>query len=301
MRKTEFCLCKNKGLDQLRSDNTADQRICIRFLNSTLIHFLLKSEISSFYSFSVTEFVSDQDGNPGPVFSRRVSFIPISFQAFDYIKHDQALHVDGYHFELIREDRYEDMMNVIRRNFYPDEPMSSSLNVEWSVDVESLVLGNLKQNLSLAMVSSDTGEIVAGQVIKIASKHEPFDKSKFNGNFVLSYDALTNHFDSILNTYEHYDVDELIWLIEFVVKREERQKGFGTKLIEAVKEFVKQLGIGPVVMRVEGTSNYSQRVFEKLGFSTLATVYYSEYKIDDKIVFVNTGEHKAFKLYCLVV
>ena len=53
MRKPDFCLCENKGADQLRSNCEADQRLCFRYKDSTL-SLLLKSEISSFYAASGT-------------------------------------------------------------------------------------------------------------------------------------------------------------------------------------------------------------------------------------------------------
>ena len=46
VRKPDFCLCENKGADQLRSNCEADQRLCFRHSDST-IPLLLKSEISS--------------------------------------------------------------------------------------------------------------------------------------------------------------------------------------------------------------------------------------------------------------
>ena len=52
VRKPDFCLCENKGADQLRSNCEADQRLCFRYTDST-ISLLLKSEISSFYLSSV--------------------------------------------------------------------------------------------------------------------------------------------------------------------------------------------------------------------------------------------------------
>ena len=45
--KTGFCLCKNKGKGQLRSNCESDQRLCFHYMYST-ISLLLKSEISSF-------------------------------------------------------------------------------------------------------------------------------------------------------------------------------------------------------------------------------------------------------------
>ena len=52
MRKQAFCLCENKGADQLRSNCEADQRLCFRYSDSTM-SLLLKSEISSFKPSSV--------------------------------------------------------------------------------------------------------------------------------------------------------------------------------------------------------------------------------------------------------
>ena len=46
MRKPTFCICKNKDADQLRGNREADQRLCFRYIDST-IPLLSKSEISS--------------------------------------------------------------------------------------------------------------------------------------------------------------------------------------------------------------------------------------------------------------
>ena len=53
MRKTDFCLCENKGADQLRSNCEADQRLCFCYTDSA-ISLLLKSEISRSYPSSLT-------------------------------------------------------------------------------------------------------------------------------------------------------------------------------------------------------------------------------------------------------
>ena len=52
MRKPAFCICENKDADQLRGNREADQRLCFRFLESTM-HLLSKYEISSLYSSSM--------------------------------------------------------------------------------------------------------------------------------------------------------------------------------------------------------------------------------------------------------
>ena len=46
VRKPYFCICENKDEDQLRGNREADQRLCFRYLDST-IPLLSKYEISS--------------------------------------------------------------------------------------------------------------------------------------------------------------------------------------------------------------------------------------------------------------
>ena len=52
MRKSAFCICENKDADQLRGNREADQRLCFRYLDST-IPLLPKSEISSLLPSSI--------------------------------------------------------------------------------------------------------------------------------------------------------------------------------------------------------------------------------------------------------
>ena len=52
MRKPTFCICENKDADQLRGNREADQRLCFRYIDST-IPLLSKSEISSLLPSSV--------------------------------------------------------------------------------------------------------------------------------------------------------------------------------------------------------------------------------------------------------
>ena len=52
MRKSVICICENKDADQLRGNREADQRICFRYMAST-IPLLPKPEISSLKPSSV--------------------------------------------------------------------------------------------------------------------------------------------------------------------------------------------------------------------------------------------------------
>ena len=80
MRKPDFyILCKNKDVNQLRSNCAADQRLCFRFIDST-ISLLSKFEISSFYPSSMAaqpglcRSLSEKNPKTGIFITRLISF-----------------------------------------------------------------------------------------------------------------------------------------------------------------------------------------------------------------------------------
>ena len=52
MKKPAFCICKNKGADQLCVNRKTDQRLCFRYIDSA-IPLLSKTEMSSLQPSSV--------------------------------------------------------------------------------------------------------------------------------------------------------------------------------------------------------------------------------------------------------
>ena len=66
MRKPAFCICENKDADQLRGNHEADQRLCLRYMVSTMPQ-PPKSEILS--RGCTARFVSDLVRNPEDRFS----------------------------------------------------------------------------------------------------------------------------------------------------------------------------------------------------------------------------------------
>ena len=65
MRKPAFCICENKDADQLRGYREADQRLCLRYIDTT-IPLLPKSEIfktPAIFCGCTVWFVSDPVGN----------------------------------------------------------------------------------------------------------------------------------------------------------------------------------------------------------------------------------------------
>jgi hypothetical protein len=52
-------------------------------------------------------------------------------------------------------------------------------------------------------------------------------------------------------------------------------------MFQAGLMFCKEIGFDTVCIKGEGTSNYSQRIYEKFNFETIHTFKYDEYKIND--------------------
>ena len=86
MRKPDFCICENKGADQLLNNCEADQRLCFHYSDSTIL-LLFKSEILNIYPISKAgQFVMDLVGYPAVRFSHVVAhMVPIFF--FHSVKH----------------------------------------------------------------------------------------------------------------------------------------------------------------------------------------------------------------------
>ena len=72
MRKHTFCICENKGADQLGGSPAAGQCLCLHYMDRTA-PLLPKSKFSSLLVISVAvepSFVSDQVRNPKDRFCR---------------------------------------------------------------------------------------------------------------------------------------------------------------------------------------------------------------------------------------
>ena len=72
MRKPDFCICGNKDADQLRGNGEADQRLCFRYIDSTIL--LLPIYIQNFKPLAIlrgctARFVWDLVGNRKERFS----------------------------------------------------------------------------------------------------------------------------------------------------------------------------------------------------------------------------------------
>ena len=161
----------------------------------------------------------------------------------------------------------------------------------------------IQKNMSLMLIDDSTDEVVACRVTNLAEKSEKFlDELKNTKTEQIKIIIdLINHLKSLCDTLSHYDVDNAVHFLALGVHKDYRRRGIGGKVMSAAVEIVRQLGLGPVVVTGEGTSNYSKSIYEKLGFETNAEVIYDEYKVNGELVFKNMGDQKSIRLYGKIV
>ena len=74
VRKPAFCICENKDADQLRGNREADQRLCFRYIDSTIP--LLPEPLAILCGLTAW-FVWDLVGNPEDRFSHNKAHLSL--------------------------------------------------------------------------------------------------------------------------------------------------------------------------------------------------------------------------------
>ena len=80
MGKPVFCICENKGADQLRGNRASDQRLCFRYIDITIpqLSKIRNSMPLSLLCGHTVRFLSDLFGNPEDRFSHDAAKIQIT-------------------------------------------------------------------------------------------------------------------------------------------------------------------------------------------------------------------------------
>ena len=185
----------------------------------------------------------------------------------------------------------------MKEHFHPDETLCKSIGQTVDDELSNILMKNLSENLSVLLISNTTDEIIACRTMAIAKRNEAADGSKTeNIKWVKIMDFLRHRYHE-MDVFKRFNVDTAVAFIALATHRDHRAQGIASKLMQATLLFCKELGLSPVCIKGEGTSNYSQRIFEKFDFEAIHTMKYDEYKIDGEIVFKNTGDNESTKCY----
>ena len=222
------------------------------------------------------------------------------FQVVTKINSDHRFDVDGFQYMIIREDRHDDMTDICMRHFFPDEVVARAVGLIVDDELRMFMLGAIKQNLSIALVSCQTQEIIGGRVITTANRDDNDDFDFKSKPTQLGIDVMAE-LDRRCNVFDHYTVNDIFNFFGLVVHRDYRRMGIGEKLMRAAVFFIQNLGLREVIIKGTASSNISQRLYEKVGFEMLSEMIYDEYRFEGVQILSNTGENTTQKLYGMKV
>ena len=218
----------------------------------------------------------------------------IFFQALHKVKAEYEI-VKGK-LAIITPDRYEEAYAILANDFIPDEPLSQAFGlINWDECFKKMVLEDLKKNLSVCMTSTDNDEIMGLLMIGAMKKKDALMDESCPEHPLMSIITFLNHKNKEVNFFERYAVDEAVHIFTLGVKRNYRRMGLGGCLLAASVAMCQELGFKAI--EVEGTSNFSQKIFEKRGFEILATMPYDSYCHNGRQIREGTGEHTMTKIY----
>lgn len=202
---------------------------------------------------------------------------------------------------LIKEQHYEKAMKLYKEQFIPREPLCRAVNLQWCEIIEHYMLDVFRKHLSLMFIDEKTGEPVAFRTISLISRD---DDDNVEPPIPLPIQDLLQyikHCDEQANFFDHFGVDDAFRFIALVVSQEYTRRGLATRILHAAVDMIRNLGFEQVVIKGEGSSNYSKRIYEKEGFKTLYEDVYATWEVDGRRPLLNTGEHKTIKIYGRVV
>jgi ribosomal protein S18 acetylase RimI-like enzyme len=212
---------------------------------------------------------------------------------------DKTLKFKEGHLELMSDERSDDLVTFLNEHFHPDETLAKSIGLVLDEEMDIIIKKWFSDNLSIILISDKTGEIIACRTIVIGKKGVSIDLSQINNEKTVKIVEFVRYKRDEMDVYKRFNVDTAIDFVALGTHRDYRRQGIATKMFQAGLMFCKEIGFDTVCIKGEGTSNYSQRIYEKFNFETIHTFKYDEYKIDGEVVFKNTGEHKAMKVYCI--
>ncbi|XP_071178086.1 arylalkylamine N-acetyltransferase 1-like [Mytilus edulis] len=216
---------------------------------------------------------------------------------------DKSLNFEDAHLELSSDELTDSLILFLKENFWPDEPLWKSLGLQIDEEVTRRFASHVKDNLSILLVSNTSGEIIGCRTMFLDTLNEANDKADDTGIQQIKNEKLKKvrtflgHKWRERDVFQHFGVTRAMHFLALAIHKKYRGRGIASKLMQASLAFCKELGFTPVCIVGECTSEISQKIFEKFDFENVYTVRYDEYKVNDEIVFTNTGDNKTAKFF----
>lgn len=202
--------------------------------------------------------------------------------------------------ELITEEDAEDVVKLLKKFFFKDEPLNTFVKLGECKELEKYCTKNLHEHCSFKAVNS-RGEIVGvninGLITKPKETDEPPKKladgcehPKFK--IIMS---LMDYVDEQFNIFDLYpDVEQLLDIKIMSVDSRYRGQGIAGKLTDRTIQYMKEENIE--LLHVLCSSHFSARVMEKMGFEEVFKLPYCDYLVNGEQVLQPEKPHVAVRI-----
>ncbi|KAL0281067.1 UNVERIFIED_CONTAM: hypothetical protein PYX00_002171 [Menopon gallinae] len=199
----------------------------------------------------------------------------------------------------IHPEHYADVIRHLRYNFFADEPLNKSVSLckpgEAHEELEQFSLDVLKEGMSFMATLEDTGEVVGVILNGVKGDQGNKENQKTYNDKKLQkiFDFLGNS-DNDLDIYTKYNIADVLEVKILSVDMKYRGRGIASKLFEITEKFA---GLKKFkLLRADATALFSQKVFQRFGFTTLKEIVYNEYPNKDEPCFTVEPPHVSFKI-----
>ncbi|KAL4218875.1 hypothetical protein ACF0H5_021463 [Mactra antiquata] len=219
-------------------------------------------------------------------------------KAFEKVEHET--NIKNSKLILITSEYYDHALQLLKDHFVHDEPMAIAFDMQWDIDAEHFWRGVYNEDLSIGLCEEDTGKLIAIRGIKVivdGSDPEGNDDQHIMDERLMQGLTFMKYCDEQSKFFQHFKTDCAIQFLGLVVHDRHRNKGFASQLFEAALNFVQNLGVSQVVVKGEGSSIFSQKIYEKFGFEKIYEKVFADYGKENNIALKDTGEHLKYVAY----
>ncbi|XP_054085637.1 arylalkylamine N-acetyltransferase-like 2 [Zeugodacus cucurbitae] len=220
----------------------------------------------------------------------------------------EANEADNIRIRLVELSDGDDVLNFLRKHFYPEEPLCSSSQKPPHPEDEAFNISLIAHGTCLMAVQQQivngirreriVGVLLSGpkhsdeaeHLFKEAARLRPTDFGKAIG--------ILAHAERDSNVFERYNVERALHIYAGAVDGSFRGRAISIILKEKLKELGRQLGYS--LLTTDCTSFYSAKVSERMGMDCVNVIKYADYLDEEgKVVFNMPLPHEYLKTYAL--
>jgi GNAT superfamily N-acetyltransferase len=196
-------------------------------------------------------------------------------------------------FLLVTKANEDIALRMARDHYLTQEPMNKCRGMKWSGEVEDYWKKGMKTGLSLMFFHDEDDDPIAFLTIEIVRFDDRCDIEGIQYQEHINLVRCLAACDRNADFFCHFQTKEAFHFISLGVTPKYGRRGFGTKIINSVIDMVLNFETDLVYIKVEGSSKYSKKIFERAVMEILHEKYFEDCEFEGRKPFQNSGIHKS--------